>query len=179
MQSRFAGQLTISNTKVAGLKTFSAALTFTFVELDQVHFPGIWSVSVAGATPETFPVAEGIFSDTVTATPGPFNGAYNARTGAMTLSLQVDFTDTGGHLPSHAEPVMFDLATNQTLSAAQTGMDASGSPLNRNGDLALVGSATMSVHVLFSTVTFTLGVKLSGTLAAPIPPVPAPGQPGV
>lgn len=50
-------------------------------------------------------------------------------------------------------------------------MDASGFPLNPDGRIVLVGAAAMTVNVIFS-ITFTLGIELSGTLGTPLPPVP-------
>lgn len=96
---------------------FDAALTFNFVQTDSVREPRIWAVSVAGITSKTFPISALGMQDTVTAAPGKATGTYDSGNGWMNLTLPVVFTDSGGHIPNHAETIAFTLATNKSITA--------------------------------------------------------------
>jgi len=163
MASAFDGQLVISNTRTSAQQSFPVALQFAFAE--QAQPAGIWAVTVAGVGPEQFPVSAAGMNDTITATPSAVTGAYDSQHGAMSLTLNVLFTDTGGHLPAGGELIMFALSTSGAITQQSAGMDAQGSALSAQGDITLVGAAKITVNVAIFQVGVTIGLKLIGTLA--------------
>ena len=168
MDSKFTGQMIISNTRTTEQRPFPIDVTFSFDN----QTGNTWSVGVGGLTPEHFPVSAAGINDTVTATPSAATGSYDAGHGAMSVALNVLFTDTGGHLPQKGELVPFALSTSGAITQQSAGMDAHGSPLDAKGGISLVGSARISVSVAIFSVSVTIGVNLVGTLA-PLPPAAA------
>jgi len=173
INTQLTGQLVTSNTNSPGQLSAPQAMTFglTFTETA----PDQWSVAVtSGLTPETFTVNLPVLgSDTITATPAFVSGTYTANNAQLTINLQFQLTDKKG-IHFNPNPVPFSLSDFGNITTANAGTDAAGALLLSDGTITLVGSATVQGTKLGFHKSVGIGIQITGTIAAPLPPVPAP-----
>jgi hypothetical protein len=124
-----------------------------------------------------------LLGNAVTLTPGPeVVGSYNSLTGQMDLNLPLQLTDNNGNVGTVSNPqsVAIDFSTSNAITSANTGMNATGSPLVSLGAAAsdgarvmtLVGEGTCQATFLFVRLTVPFGLQFNGQFAPPFPPCP-------
>lgn len=179
----FTGNLIISNgafnvadTPVPAFVDPPLSETWQFV-FSQIPGPqgptSTYSVSVTAAPLSLMVNADG--GDTITATPSSIGGTYDSSTGLLDLTVALAVSDTRQFVGSAAspQPFQFDFSTSplRIITAAQTGQNATGSPLTLDvaglATMTLVGSGPLQVNpgFPFSSTDATLGFSMTGQLS--------------
>lgn len=188
--SVFNGSLTISHANFsvgpqnipAGQATLSEKLTFAFTQQFNQEGPiDKFSVSVSGVSSLTFPVTFHGNSDVITASVSGLGGTYTPATGFMDLTAGFSVNDTSGVVSPEGQSLFFDVSTNNSLTAQNAGIGATGSAVNSQGlgSMTLVGGPqplglAYSVAGVTLTGSASLGLVLTGTFSNPPPGPPAP-----